>query len=304
MGTNSTRLLVADVVEGRVEQRERRTKITRLGEGVEATGRLSDDAIERVLTACAEYSRAIERHGVERAVAVLTSAVRDAANGAQLERAVRERFGFEAETISGEQEAMLTYRGATGARPHRTPLVVLDIGGGSTELVVGEGEEILFHVSTQLGSIRHTERILTSDPPTEEQLERCRIEVRAELERAVPAEVRRSVVEGVAVAGTPTSFAAIEQRLEPYDPDRVDGYRLALEGCESILAELASLPLSERRGVTGLHPERAPAIVAGGIILVETMRAFELDSIEVSEHDILDGVALEVAENKPQFGLK
>jgi exopolyphosphatase/guanosine-5'-triphosphate,3'-diphosphate pyrophosphatase len=295
IGTNSTRLLIADVVDGSVRELERRTRVTRLGEGVDKSGRLRDDAVERVLATCAEFREEIERHSPERTVAVLTSAVRDADNGQRLEQLLHERFGFEAETISGEREARLTYLGAISARDYPSPLLVLDIGGGSTEFIVGNAETIVFHVSTQAGSVRHTERNLHSDPPTEAELARCAAEIRGEIVAAVLAEVRQTVVDGVAVAGTPTSFAAIDQRLVPYDRARVDGYRLTRARCEQILAELAALPLERRRAVPGLDPERAPTIVAGGVILVESMKAFGLESIEVSEHDILHGMALEAA---------
>jgi exopolyphosphatase / guanosine-5'-triphosphate,3'-diphosphate pyrophosphatase len=296
IGTNSTRLLVAESDGDHVRELERRTTITRLGEGVDRNGRMLDAAIERVLETCAGYRQVIDGCQVDRTIAVLTSAARDAANGPELEAALRERFGFEAETISGEREALLTYLGATSVRSYREPLLVLDIGGGSTEFVVGRGRSVDFHVSTQAGSVRHTERELHSDPPTDHELRRCKDEVRAEIERAIPVEVRRSVVDGVAVAGTPTSFAAIDQQLEPYDAERVDGYRLSIETCERILGRLAAVPLEERRCVRGLHPDRAPTIVAGGIILIEAMRASALDSIEVSEHDILAGAALEALE--------
>jgi exopolyphosphatase / guanosine-5'-triphosphate,3'-diphosphate pyrophosphatase len=300
IGTNSTRLLIAESDGEHVRELERRTTITRLGEGVDRNGRLLDAAIERVLSTCATYHEEISRAAVDRTVAVLTSAVRDAANGPELENALRERFGFEAETISGEREALLTYLGATSARSYREPLLVLDIGGGSTEFVVGRGRWVDFHVSTKAGSVRHTERELRVDPPTEAELRRCADEIRAEIEQGVPADVRRGVADGVAVAGTPTSFAAIDQELEPYDRERVDGYRLTRATCERILASLASVPLAERRRIPGLHPDRAPTIIAGGIILIEAMRAFSLDSIEVSEHDILAGVALEAA-SSPRY---
>jgi exopolyphosphatase/guanosine-5'-triphosphate,3'-diphosphate pyrophosphatase len=300
IGTNSTRLLIADVVDGRLRERERRTRVTRLGEGVDESGRLSDDAIERVLATCAEFREQIDRHSPERTVAVLTSAVRDADNGHRLERLLRERFGFEAETISGEREARLTYLGAVSAREYPSPLLVLDIGGGSTEFVVGHGKTIAFHISTQAGSVRHSERNLHSDPPTEAELARCAAEIRGEIVAAIPAEVRQSVADGVAVAGTPTSFAAIDQQLVPYDRARVDGYRITRARCEQILAQLAALPLERRRAVPGLDPERAPTIVAGGVILVESMKAFGLESIEVSEHDILHGMALEAAAETPR----
>jgi exopolyphosphatase/guanosine-5'-triphosphate,3'-diphosphate pyrophosphatase len=295
IGTNSTRLLIADVSDGHIEQLERHTTVTRLGEGVDRSGRLLDAAIERVLSTCARYKRVIDRSSVDRTVAVLTSAVREAVNGPELERTLRERFGFDAETISGEREALLTYIGATSARAYREPLVVVDIGGGSTELVVGRGGSVDFHVSTRAGSVRHTERELHSDPPTVEELRLCEEAVRDEIQQAVPDDVRRGVADGVAVAGTPTSFAAIDQRLDPFDPERVDGYRLTMAACERILAELAAVPLAARREIAGLHPDRAPTIVAGGIILIEAMRTFSLDSIEVSEHDILAGAALDAS---------
>jgi len=297
VGTNSTRLLVAEVAGGRVHELQRRTIVTRLGEGVDREGLLSDAAMERVFEACAQFREAIDAAGVERVVALLTSAVRDAANGAEFQHQLEQRFAFEARTIPGEREAHLTYVGATAARPHEHPTMVLDIGGGSTEVVVGHGQEIDFFVSTQLGSVRHTERHLHTDPPTPDELAACRAAARAELERAVPAEVRRRVQEGIAVAGTPTSFAAVELGLDPYDSDRVEGHRLTLAACERILAELAALPVAERRQVTGLHPDRAPTIVAGGAILAEAMRLFELGEIEVSERDILYGAAPEAARN-------
>jgi exopolyphosphatase / guanosine-5'-triphosphate,3'-diphosphate pyrophosphatase len=296
IGTNSTRLLIADVEDGRLlEELERQTVVTRLGEGVDRTGRLSDAATQRVFDTCAPYRERIDALGAERVVAVLTSAVRDAANGEEFRTELRRRFGFEARIISGELEARLTYRGATSWREHEQPLLVLDIGGGSTELVIGRGDEVEFHVSTQIGSVRFTERYLAEDPPPEPALAACREAVRSGLEEAVPPDLRDQPTDGVAVAGTPTSFAAIELRLEPYDRDRVHGHRLTRQSCERILRELAALPLAARRRVPGLHPDRAPTIIAGGLILAETMALFGLDSMEVSERDILEGAALEAA---------
>jgi exopolyphosphatase/guanosine-5'-triphosphate,3'-diphosphate pyrophosphatase len=296
IGTNSTRLLVADVEDGRLlKELDRRTEITRLGEGVDASGRLSEAAVERVLSTCAAYREAIDAAGAERVVAILTSAVRDAANGEDLRDELRRRFGFDAHTISGEREAALTYRGATSWRGHDEPLLVLDIGGGSTELVIGSGDEVEFHVSTQIGAVRFTERYLGEDPPSHDALAACRESVREGIAAAVPAPMRTRPADGIAVAGTPTSFAAIELRLEPYDRERVHGHRLTSSACERILAELAAMPLDARRRVPGLHPKRAPTIVAGGVILAETMATFGLDAMEVSERDILEGAALAAA---------
>ena len=294
LGTNTTRLLVAEVVDGRVEELDRRTTITRLGEGVDAGSRLLDGAMGRVFDALAEYRRAMDDLGAERVVAVATSAVRDAENGEDFRRELRERFGIEASIISGDEEARLTFAGATAERPAGgPPVLVLDIGGGSTEFVVGTaGEDPTFHVSTQAGSVRQTERHIRTDPPATEEVEELAADVRAIIEGAVPADVRSGVKDAVAVAGTATSLAAIDQRLDPYDSGRVHGYRLALSACERILEMLASVPERERREVVGLHPDRAPTIVAGAVILVESIKAFGLDSVEVCEHDILHGAAL------------
>ena len=295
LGTNSTRLLVANVAGADLEELARRTNVTRLGQGVDASGRLADEAIERVVDVLAGYRDEIDRQGAERIVAVATSAVRDAENGPEFAELLRERFGIEAKTIPGEEEARLTFLGATSGRPADETLVI-DIGGGSTEYVIGEpGGAPEFHVSTRMGSVRHSERFLHDDPPPEDEVRELRNSAREIVEAEVPAELRERVVRGIAVAGTATSLAAIDQELDPYDPDRVHGYELTAEACERMLAMLAALPLAERRDVKGLHPDRAPTIVAGVAILVESMRAFGLDRMEVSEADILHGAALDAA---------
>jgi exopolyphosphatase/guanosine-5'-triphosphate,3'-diphosphate pyrophosphatase len=286
---------VASVGEGRVESLERRTEITRLGEGVDAAGRLNPAAIERVFQTVASFREAIDAHGAEKVVAVATSAVRDARNGEGFCRELAERFDVDARIISGEEEARLSFLGATGARPPGgDPFLMLDIGGGSTEFVVGvPGSDPTFHVSTRVGSVRQTERHLPDDPPTEDQLAAVAGEVAAVIEAEVPTSVRRDAAAGIAVAGTATSIASIDQELDPYDPERIHGYRLDRYAVEEILDHLAKLPLAERREVVGLRPARAPTIVAGAIILREAMRAFDLDWMEMSESDILDGVALD-----------
>jgi exopolyphosphatase / guanosine-5'-triphosphate,3'-diphosphate pyrophosphatase len=296
IGTNSTRLLVADVADGRITELDRRTNVTRLGEGVDASGRLSDEAQARVFSTLDEYAAAIEQQGCEVTTGVLTSAVRDAANGQEFRDQVRERYGIDANVIDGDTEARLTYLGATAERTAgEGPLVVIDIGGGSTEYVVGEGETMTFHVSTQAGVVRQTERHLHSDPPRHEELEALADEIRAILADEIPDEVRNSVTAAVAVAGTATSCAAIDQQLDPYDPAKVQGYRLDRGALEAMLAYLAEIDLEHRRRVKGLHPDRAPTIVAGVVILLEALRAFGLNEVEVSEHDILWGAALAVA---------
>jgi exopolyphosphatase / guanosine-5'-triphosphate,3'-diphosphate pyrophosphatase len=293
IGTNSTRLLIADVRDGRVDELDRRTTVTRLGEGLEASGRLSDAAMARVAGALAQYREAIDSQGAERVVAVATSAVRDATNGPDFRDEIQRRFGMDARTVSGDEEARLTFLGATTGRGASADTLVIDIGGGSTEYVTGRpGADPSFHVSTRMGSVRHTERHLHDDPPTEAELEALAEDARAIVEADVPADVRERVSDGIAVAGTATSLAAIDQQLDPYDPARVHGYRLGVERCAALLERLASLPVAERRELAGLHPDRAPTIVAGAAILLESMRAFGLDAIEVSETDILHGAAL------------
>ena len=300
IGTNSTRLLIADVgPDGRIDERQRHSRVTRLGEGVDTDGRLKPAAIDRVCAALADYARLIAADRAGLATAVLTSAVRDAVNGPEFVALVADRYDLDARLIPGDQEARLTFLGATSDRDpdHRASTLVIDVGGGSTELIRGRGRDAAFHVSLQAGVVRQTERHLPSDPPTAGQLRALRTEVRALIERHVPPVERRLPrrAVAVAVAGTATSLAAIDQGLQPYDPGRVHGYRLDLTTCRLLLARLAGLPLAELRSVRGLHPDRAPTIVAGAAILIEVLEAFGLPGFETSEHDILRGVALERA---------
>ncbi len=294
IGTNSTRLLIADVSDGRISELDRRSIVTRLGQGVDATGKLAPEAEQRVFDALTGYAEAIEAHECDTRSAVMTSAVRDAANGPAFAAAVRERYGLEARTLSGDQEARLTFMGATAGRApgDDTRLLVVDIGGGSTELVLGSGDQVEFHVSTQNGVVRHTERHIATDPPSPEELAALAADVRANLAANVPAGVRDGVGELVAVAGTATSGAAIDLALEPYDAARVEGHVLTRATLESIRERLAALPLAERRKVPGLHPDRAPTMVAGMVILLEVVDAFGMDRATVSDRDILWGVAL------------
>jgi len=188
----------------------------------------------------------------------------------------------------------LTFLGATSERDpgDRTPLLVIDIGGGSTEFVIGTGREMRFHVSNQAGVVRQTERFIHSDPPARPELEALAADVREIVRAGVPEEWRRAVQHAIGVAGTATSMASIAQELEPYDPDKVEGYVVSASAVGDICHRLAGVTLAERREVRGLHPERAPTIVAGAIILLETLALFGLDEVEVSEHDILRGAAL------------
>jgi exopolyphosphatase/guanosine-5'-triphosphate,3'-diphosphate pyrophosphatase len=299
IGTNSTRLLVADVEDGAVTELERRSTVTRLGRGVDTSGQLAADAIDDVCATIGEYIAIYEPLKPEVVTAIATSAVRDAENSGAFLAELRERFALNARMLGGAEEAGLTYLGACADRPPAEGTLVVDIGGGSTELVFGSGLEVDFYASLQAGTVRHTERYLTTDPPAADDLEALADDVRglidAELARADFLQVK----EGIAVAGTATSLAAIEQRLDPYDPELVHGFKLSLEGVQRTLSMLASMTLEERLKVTGLPPGRAPTIVAGVVILIQVMRAFGLHEVEVSEHDILYGAALEAASREP-----
>jgi exopolyphosphatase/guanosine-5'-triphosphate,3'-diphosphate pyrophosphatase len=297
IGTNSTRLLIADVSpSGEVVQLVRRSTVTRLGQGVDASGALSAEACARVFRTLEDYSREIDSHDCTANLAVLTSAVRDASNGAEFAERIRRDFALDARTLSGDEEAQLTFLGAMHDRPPSSePTVVIDIGGGSTEFIIGHDSTADFHVSLPAGVVRMSERHIHTDPPSPTELQALARDTRTTFLAGLPPDQRAPVTRAIAVAGTATSAASIAQELDPYDPSRVHGYPLALATVELLLARLADMDESQRRTVVGLHPDRAPTIVAGTILLSEALLAFELDCAEVSEHDILFGGALRLA---------
>lgn len=279
LGTNTTRLLVADVESGTVDELHRETRITRLGEGVDARGRLLPAPVARVRNVLADYRRTIESLGAERTLAVATSAVRDAENGEAFLGEVEWSYGFATRLLTGDEEARLTRRGVGALEPGT---LIVDIGGGSTELIVDD-----FHASLDIGSVRFTERFLQSDPPTAAELAACARAV------ALP---HLSPSSALGVAGTITTLAAQDLALDEYDRDRVHGHMLTRDRARVQLERLASLPVAARRELPAMDPERAPVIVAGAVILAETLERYGLDAIEVSERDILDGAALAAAE--------
>jgi exopolyphosphatase / guanosine-5'-triphosphate,3'-diphosphate pyrophosphatase len=225
--------------------------------------------------------------------------VRDADNGEAFLGEVEWSYGFKTRLLSGEDEALLTLRGVASGWELDGHALVIDIGGGSTELIAGTPEKVSFRISTDLGSVRLTERYLRGDPPGEGELSVCAAAIRSLLGERVPDETRTAVDTAIGVAGTITSLAALDLGLVEYDSERVNGHRLTHDAVHAQLTRLAAIPLAERRQVPGLDPERAPVIVAGAMILRETMRYFGLDEIEVSERDILDGAALE-ADSLPE----
>jgi exopolyphosphatase / guanosine-5'-triphosphate,3'-diphosphate pyrophosphatase len=299
IGTNSIRLLIADVEVpgGTVSDIVRHSRVTRLGDGVDSGGDLSQEAVARTCTVLADYRKLIDRHDCETNLAVLTSAVRDASNGAVFAERVRRDYHLDARTLSGDEEAQLTFLGAMSDRDESAaePTVVIDIGGGSTEFVVGHDRIAGFHTSLQAGVVRMSERHIHTDPPVPTELQSLALDTRTIYLNGLPSEERAPVTRGIAVAGTATTAAAIDLELDPYDSTRVHRYSLLMATVELLLARLADMTEAQRRQVVGLHPDRAPTIVAGMILLGEAMRAFDLDQVEVSEHDILRGGALRLA---------
>ena len=274
LGSNTTRLLVGRVEDGRVDELHRESRITRLGEGVDSRRRLLPLPIARVRNVLTDYRRTAESLGADRTLLVATSAVRDAENGEALLGEIEWSYGFATQLLSGDEEAQLTQRGV-GELGAATLLV--DIGGGSTELVL-DG----FRTSLPLGSVRFTERHGEG------------VEASVEAARALLPELEPE--SAVGVAATITTLAALELGLDEYDRSRVDGHVLTRDGARAQLERLAALTLEERREVPALEPERAPVIVAGAAILVAILDAYRLESIRVSERDLLDGAALAAAE--------
>ncbi len=297
LGTNSTRLLVADVEDGRISELERRLTITRLGEGVDARRRLLPVPIARVRNALVEYRRVAEARGAERTLAFATSAVREAENGEAFLGEIEWSYGFVTRLLDGAEEGRWTFRGVASGGALQRDTVVLDVGGGSTELVLGSRDAVSFATSVDLGCVRLTERFLHSDPPTAAELAACVAHTRAVLENAVPSAALAASMIGV--AGTVTTLATLHLGLAEEEPELVHGHRLPTDWIERELAHLAATPVATLRERPGLHPDRAPVIVAGVVVVLEALRHFGLCHLEASERDILHGAALAAAELPP-----
>jgi exopolyphosphatase / guanosine-5'-triphosphate,3'-diphosphate pyrophosphatase len=300
IGTNSVRLLVADVdgagADATLRALDRRMRITRLGQGVDKARRLDPDAIARTLDALREYRGELDELDVKRVRATATSAARDSANREDFFGPATEVLGFEPELISGEEEARLSFLGATTGLEEPSPYLVVDIGGGSTEFIVGthQPEGLL---SVDMGSARVTEHYLASDPPAPEELSAAQSVVRdhlADVERELPAV--RDAATLVGLAGTITTVAAIELGLAEYDRDKIHHYRLAKPAAEDVFRTLATETAEQRRHNPGLDPGRVDVIVGGALVLVTIMRAFGFDEMLVSEADILDGLVRSLTE--------
>lgn len=290
-GTNSTRLFVVDA-SGR--PLERLMRITRLGEGVDATGKLSGEAIDRCLSVLTEYREVMNRLSVVRSRLVATSAARDASNGEEFLRAAGETTGVTPELLEGTAEARLSMAGAVSdLDPDDGPFLILDIGGGSTELVTGSGaaDPELAAVSMQIGCVRLTERFLTSDPPTAAELGQAESAVLELLDEAIAAEPRFLTSRRlVGLAGTVTTLASLQMGLDEYDPDRIHHSVLTAGNVHDWYLTLAAEVKQARLDRAGMVPGREDVIVGGALILATVMGRFGFDECLVSEADILDGM--------------
>jgi exopolyphosphatase / guanosine-5'-triphosphate,3'-diphosphate pyrophosphatase len=308
-GTNSIRLLVADVTVGSggalsLRDVHREQRVVRLGKGVDATGVLDPDALERTRVALADYTAVLRRKGTERVRMVATSATRDARNRDDFFGMVRATLGIDAEIISGDEEARLSFAGAVNdLDPEDGPFVVVDTGGGSTELVVGDrtadGVNVRAGSSVDIGSVRITERSLHGDPPSADEITKARELAASVLEEAFTAVPVEGVRTWVGVAGTITTLSAYAQRLRQYDPSAVHLSRLSVDDLHRVADELLAMTLAER----GEHPAIDPGridVIGGGALIVDVLGAelrtrAGIEELVVSEHDILDGIAASIA---------
>lgn len=303
-GTNSIRLLIADVRDGRLRDVHRETRIVRLGQGVDATGEFAPEAIARTRDALADYVALLQRHGVERVRMVATSAARDVANRDDFFAMTAEVLGAVvpgavAEVITGAEEAALSFRGAVGELdPASGPFVVVDLGGGSTEIVLG-GDAVVASYSADIGCVRLTERCLHSDPPTPGEVAAARAVVRERLDVAlgvVPVERART---WVGVAGTMTTLSALAHNLTAYDSAAIHLSRVPDSDLLAVCERLIAMPRSERAALGPMHEGRADVIGGGAIVVEELARELRaragIDELTVSEHDILDGIVLSIA---------
>ena len=292
LGTNSTRLLVADRENGRLREVDRRLEITRLGQAVDAGGLLVPDAVERVAACVERYHEAARALGAERLLAFATSATRDARNRDELLKRV-EQIGFPTRLLSGAEEAELTFRGVATGQRIDAPTLVIDLGGGSTELTLGTLDHIDFTTSLDIGCVRLTERFFAHDPPEASEIAALEAAVHRLFAEQVPVSLRPA--RAIGVAGTVTTLATLDLGLGREDPTLVHGHPLSPEWIRSEALVLARSPVEELRRRPGILPERAPVIAAGALALATLIEAIAVSVLEVSERDILHGVAARLA---------
>ncbi|MFE9442446.1 exopolyphosphatase [Streptomyces sp. NPDC006602] len=305
-GTNSIRLLVADadLATGELVDLDRRMTIVRLGQGVDRTGRLAPEALERTFAACREYAAVVKEHGAERLRFAATSATRDAENRDEFVRGVLDILGVEPEVVTGDQEAEFSFTGATkeltGRDDLAKPYLVVDIGGGSTEFVVGD-DHVRAARSVDVGCVRMTERHLVhdgvvSDPPSEEQIAAMRADIEAALDLAEQTVPLREAHTLVGLAGSVTTISAIALDLPEYDSTAIHHSRVPHERVREITEWLLHSTHAERAAIPSMHPGRVDVIAAGALVLLSIMERIGAEEVVVSEHDILDGIAWKAAE--------
>jgi len=298
-GTNSLRLLVADVdpAAGRLSDVDRRLEIVRLGQGVDATGRLAADALARTLRVLRSYQRIIEEASASAIRMVATSATRDAVNAGEFVAGVRDILAIEPEVLSGEDEARLSFIGATAelAGTMTGPYLVTDIGGGSTEFVLGDPGAMTAAVSVNIGCVRMTERHLHHDPPGEDEIKAARADINAALDevaRQIPVTAARTLV---GLAGSVTTVAALDIGLDAYEAEKIHHSRVSVEAVRAVTASLLAQTRAERARLAVMHPGRVDVIAGGALVLTQIMERFGFGEVLVSEHDILDGLAWSLA---------
>ena len=301
-GTNSLRLLVADIdVEaGTSEELVREMRVVRLGQGVDRSGRIAEASLQRVFAAVEQYMDQVREHDVERIGFCATSAARDAENAEEFLAGIRERTGVDPRVIDGDEEARLSFAGATRSLPPLPePLLVIDVGGGSTELILGSAEgEVIVVESLDIGSVRLNERHLADDPPSKEEIAAAVADIDEALDGCSVDPARAGAVIGV--AGTVTTLAAAALDLDHYDPMLIHHSVLRPDAVQGAVAQLLSMLVEERKGLPYMHPGRADVIGAGGLILDRVLRRCTVKSMLVSEHDILDGIAWSLAAQRDQ----
>jgi exopolyphosphatase/guanosine-5'-triphosphate,3'-diphosphate pyrophosphatase len=293
-GTNSIRLLIADVAGDRLTDVARRMEIVRLGQGVDRTGRLAPEAIERTRRALLGYAAEIAELGVSTVRMAATSASRDASNAADFRAMVRSVLGVDPEVITGDEEARLSFTGAVVGLAAQPPFLVVDIGGGSTEFVTGRSS-VEEAVSVDIGCVRMTERHLRSDPPTAPEIAAAEADITAAVDRALAAVPGRAAQTLVGLAGSVTTVTALALGLPGYDPARIHHARVGYDAVAKVTSDLLAMPVAERLKLPVMHPGRADVIGAGALILRTVMERSGQESVVASEHDILDGIAFGLA---------
>ncbi|WP_275412404.1 Ppx/GppA phosphatase family protein [Paractinoplanes abujensis] len=293
-GTNSIRLLIADVADGGLTDVARRMEIVRLGEGVDRTGRLSAEALSRTRKALLGYAAEIAELGVNRVRMCATSASRDAENAQEFRDMVRGVLGVDPEVISGTEEAALSFTGAVAGLQAERPCLVVDIGGGSTEFVTGS-DRVDHAISMDIGCVRMTERHIHSDPPSAAEIHNAERDIAAAVDIALTAVPGRAATTLVGLAGTVTTVTALAQNLPSYDATRIHHAEVSLADVSRVTADLLAMPVAERLALPVMHPGRADVIGAGALILRTIMERSGHDSLIASEHDILDGIAFSLA---------